>query len=311
MLQFLYRWTPFIPKFFSIPKCINRQFSDSAFLRLIQFWQEHEGEFKFTPNGYATLKELNTSCKIAEARTHFIYYFRTRNKYEFSNENGQVYMKIDGFTFLLNFPHGIFELLEIFQDNCYEAFDVKNKTVVDIGAFIGDTAIYFAGKGAKKIIAYEPNPPIYEIAKKNIQLNKLTNKIQIRQQAVTNKHGTRNFMVIPTHPGASTIHFKREGAKKEITVNTIPLSAITQELGHIDLLKLDCEGAEYEILPTAYTEGALNNIDKIAMEIHGPAEPILDILHKAKFKVTKKQKNLESPVHSHLTYLFAQKTRGA
>jgi len=307
LLQGLYRWTPYIPKLFGFSYWISGRFLDSTFFRLIQFWQEHDGEFKFTADGYTVLKELNIGCKIDEACYYFNQFFRARDKYRFYSKNGQVFMEIGGFTFLLNFPHGIFQLLEIFQDNCYELFDVKDKVVVDIGAYIGDSAIYFAGKGAKKTIAYEPNPHIFEIAKKNVRLNKLTHKIQVRQEAVANEFGVRDFMFNTANPGSSSIHFKQEDAVK-FQVNTVPLSSITQELGHVDLLKLDCEGAEYEILPAAYAEGALNNIDKIVMEVHGSSEPILDILHRAKFKVTKNQKTWVPPsLRNRLSYLFVEK----
>jgi len=47
--------------------------------------------------------------------------------------------------------------------------DVKNKSVVDIGAFVGDTAIYFAIKGAEKVIAIEPHPGAYEELAENIE----------------------------------------------------------------------------------------------------------------------------------------------
>jgi len=307
LLQGLYKWTPYIPNLFNFSKRISRHLFDSKFLTLIQYWQEHEGEFKFTADGYAVLKELNISCKIDESIPFFNLFFETRDNYKFFNKNGQIHMEIGGFTFLLDFPYGIFELLEVFQDKCYELFDVKDKVVVDIGAFIGDSAIYFAGKGAKKIVAYEPNPHIFEIAKKNVQLNNLTNKIQVRQKAVSNEFGVRDFMFITAHPGSSSIHSKLEDAVK-FQVNTVPFSSITQELRHIDLLKLDCEGAEYEILPAAYREGALRNVDKIVMEVHGPVEPIIDVLHRAEFKVTKNQKTAFSPIfNTYMNFVSAEK----
>jgi FkbM family methyltransferase len=307
LLQGLYKWTPYIPNLFNFSKRISGHLFDSKFLTLIQYWQEHEGEFEFTADGHAVLKELNITCKIDESIPFFNLFFKTRDKYNFFSKNGQVYMEIGGFTFLLNFPHGICELLEVFQDKCYEIFDIKNKVVVDIGAFIGDSAIYFAGKGAKKIVAYEPNPHIFEIAKKNVQLNNLTNKIQVRQKAVSNKMGVRTFMFNTVYPSGSSMHFKLEDTIK-FQVNTIPFSSITQELGHIGLLKLDCEGAEYEILPAAYKEGALRNVDKIVMEVHGPVEPIIDVLHRAEFKVTKNQKTAFSPIfNTYMNFISAEK----
>ena len=58
------------------------------------------------------------------------------------------------------------------NDGTYENLPLKNKTIIDIGACTGDTSIYFALKGAKKIIAVEPFPNNFEILKKNIQENK-------------------------------------------------------------------------------------------------------------------------------------------
>ena len=47
----------------------------------------------------------------------------------------------------------------------------------DVGANIGDSSIYFALKGAKKVIALEPLPANYEMAVKNIELNNFKNII--------------------------------------------------------------------------------------------------------------------------------------
>jgi len=71
------------------------------------------------------------------------------------------------------------EIIETFEDEAYGYVDVKNKSIVDIGAFVGDTAIYFAIKGAKKVIAIEPHPGAYEelVENKNIRINDLEGKI--------------------------------------------------------------------------------------------------------------------------------------
>ena len=48
------------------------------------------------------------------------------------------------------------DLANIFVKNDYDFLKVEDKIIVDIGANIGDTAIYFAVKGAKKVIGLEP-----------------------------------------------------------------------------------------------------------------------------------------------------------
>ena len=62
-----------------------------------------------------------------------------------------------------------YEIIETFENEAYGYVDVKNKSVVDVGAFVGDTAIYLAIKGAKKVIVIEPHPGAYEELVENIR----------------------------------------------------------------------------------------------------------------------------------------------
>ena len=51
-------------------------------------------------------------------------------------------------------------LIEVFGEKIYDPFfknvDFSNRIVVDVGAAFGDTPVFFALRGAKKIIAIEP-----------------------------------------------------------------------------------------------------------------------------------------------------------
>jgi FkbM family methyltransferase len=283
----LYNLTPLMSRLFGFLGRIHNRFSDNfRFLKLIMFWHEHPDEFKFTNKGQAIVKDLAFAFKVKDISLEALeLYFQTRSKYSFHNENGDIFMKIGKLEFLLPFPYGIFELCEIFQENCYELFDVKGRVVVDVGAFIGGSAIYFASKGAKKIVAFEPNPDVAEIARRNVMLNGLEDRIRVRTKAVAAKPGKRPFFFKSFHPGASS--FRAEVGAKQLQVDTVSLSNIIHELGHVGLLKMDCEGAEYEILPAAYAEGALRDIDNMALEVHGSSEPIINILSQAGFDIVK------------------------
>ena len=52
---------------------------------------------------------------------------------------------------------------------------IKGKIVLDIGGYIGDTAVYFSKLGASMVYVYEPHPVLYQILTKNIELNNLKN----------------------------------------------------------------------------------------------------------------------------------------
>jgi ribosomal protein L11 methylase PrmA len=75
----------------------------------------------------------------------------------------------------LQFYNGISngDLFNIFYEKDYDFLPVKNRVVIDIGANIADSSIYFATTGAKKVIALEPFPKNFVVAQKNITLNGL------------------------------------------------------------------------------------------------------------------------------------------
>lgn len=62
---------------------------------------------------------------------------------------------------------------EIFIDEVYKGLDVAGRQVVDAGASIGDTAIYFMLNGARAVYSFEPVKARYELALKNIKQNSI------------------------------------------------------------------------------------------------------------------------------------------
>jgi Predicted methyltransferase len=87
----------------------------------------------------------------------------------------------------VKFKHIHSEIIGTLEDEEYGYVDVKSKSVVDIGAFVGDTAVYFAIKGAKKVIAIEPHTGAYEELVENIRINGLEGKIVPLNIAVGDK----------------------------------------------------------------------------------------------------------------------------
>ena len=79
---------------------------------------------------------------------------------------------IDDMKFIGGISNG--DLLAIFVEKEYDILSVKDKIVVDIGANIGDSSIYFVKRGARKVYAIEPNQELYQLAKKNISLNSMS-----------------------------------------------------------------------------------------------------------------------------------------
>lgn len=149
-----------------------------------------------------------------------------------------------------------------------EGFEIKKgETVVDIGAHIGVFSI-FASRNAQKVYAFEPVLENFELLKSNIEINNLENIIVPINKAVSGKTEEREIFFDNDNFGGHSFYssLKRSGEKK---VSAVSLEDFIKEnkIEKIDFLKIDCEGAEYDILFNCPVE-ILQRIEKISMEYH-------------------------------------------
>ena len=175
----------------------------------------------------------------------------------------------------------LYTTYDLFVLNTYALPSIKGKEVLDIGANIGDSAIYFATKGAKHIYAFEPYPHTFAMAKKNIKLNKLEGKITLFNEAIEKSNNKITLTTKRIHTGGLPIkNFKRG---KSIQVND--LNRITKRLGlHNAILKIDTEGGEYNTIIYA-PDSVLRLFSEIIMEYHYGYKNLKKRLLKAGFKV--------------------------
>lgn len=184
---------------------------------------------------------------------------------------GKDLYKIDQFTFHLR-PNTIDFMIawEVFKVKEYETSDIyvkESDIIVEIGGHIGLYSCYAAKKASRgKVYVYEPNPQNFQILEENIKLNGFTNIISFNL-AITSKNGEIDFNLSPTNTGGHSIF--QVDSKKTFKVKTITLEDIFSQnkLDHIDLLKVDAEGAEYEIILAA-SDKILNKVKTIAIEYH-------------------------------------------
>ncbi|MGC2427065.1 MAG: FkbM family methyltransferase [Nitrososphaeraceae archaeon] len=168
--------------------------------------------------------------------------------------------------------------MTIREDEIIEHFHTKTgHVIVDIGAHIGRYSIISSKRvGSRgKVIAIEAHPHNFEILKRNIKLNKLTNVIALNS-AVYSKE-TKIKLYTPGQQLGHTIYntILSDRAKKEdrfVEINSNTLDNLLQQNGinHADInwIKIDVEGAEFEVL-----KGATNVLSKskdiaLLIEVH-------------------------------------------
>ena len=159
----------------------------------------------------------------------------------------------------------VMEIPEIYRD-----LDPRNKRVMDIGAFIGETSVYFASSGASEVHAFEPI--YYELVELNARANGFEKTIRVYPYGVY--YERRKICVLPELGKTGRL----PGPK---CFDTIPLEEAIKHISP-DIVKMDCEGCEISILFTKCS--TLRLVREWIIEIHGCWFPIIDKLQGCGFK---------------------------
>ena len=173
-----------------------------------------------------------------------------------------------------------FKIMTIHEDDIIKRFTPKEgDIVIDIGAHIGLYTIISSKRvGANgKVVAIEAHPGNFEMLNSNIKLNQLTNVIPLNY-AVHSKE-TKVKLYLPSGESGFTKYntimpnwINAQEKFVEVNANTLDyllqFNEIRQE--EVNWIKIDVEGAEFEVL-----KGATNVLSKskdiaILMELHGP-----------------------------------------
>ncbi|MBS0623580.1 MAG: FkbM family methyltransferase [Verrucomicrobia bacterium] len=162
----------------------------------------------------------------------------------------------------LDHIHGLYEYLKGSFESLY-ACSCKNKTVLDIGGYIGDSARYFLRQGAHKVIIYEPVPKNVVCMQHN--LKDYQSQIEIIAKAVADQDGE---ITIPSNYPPGHIGFGNTTGRYSLQVQTETFTSILQHT-QVDLAKIDCEGYEKHLLDVP--NDLLRKIPYWIIEIHHPS----------------------------------------
>jgi FkbM family methyltransferase len=187
------------------------------------------------------------------------------------------------------------------EDDIIEKFQPKGEgIVVDVGAHYGRyTLIATKRIGPKgKVISIEADPQNFDMLRKNVQLNELSEENVITLNCAASSNKSKVKLSIPEKKSGHTIYSSiipgRSPSEKFIEINANNLDNLLTEneisLEQVNWIKIDVEGAEFEVL-----KGATNILSKskdisLLIEIHNIDDgktlydPIMNLLNNYNFK---------------------------
>jgi len=159
------------------------------------------------------------------------------------------------------FPIGVFTKGE------YEISEVlsglRGREVVDVGANVGDSALYFVLNGAKKVIAVEPLPNVARCAEENVRLSSATDKVRVLNAALS----SGPVSVPCDYDLSSSGGFSTLSSSGPCKVPGVSLDDLLSMVEDPYLLKMDCEGCEAQVILGPERE-RLRAFEHIILETH-------------------------------------------
>lgn len=151
------------------------------------------------------------------------------------------------------------DVLNVMLDDEYgiEKIPENITTIVDVGANIGIFSLWaWAHFPNARVHAYEPNPKIIPYAKSNL----LHAEVEFFCEGV----GSRSYVATLVESKQSRMVQTLASATGNIPITS--LATVVERIGgRVDLLKIDCEGAEWDIFLDLES---LKRVGRIRMEYH-------------------------------------------
>ena len=232
---------------------------------------------EMTPREYFTLKY---------AVLHGFSVSKDGDEWELSKGDIRFRMTKEDFSYVL-FNDGIL--------SHYQPIDFKGKTVLDVGGYIGDTAVLFHHLGAEKIVIYEPVEEHLPLIRKNIELNRINAEVKNLGVGIS-----KGSLEVPY--SKLGLRFGRERADdpgmKTKTIILEDIKTVIRE-SDADIAKFNCETCEKAIL--SLDDAIIQEIPLYVVETHGDDidMQLLEKFLKAGYKIVKTTKTeAHHPLHT-------------
>jgi FkbM family methyltransferase len=210
---------------------------------------------------------LRLSCDVVRARLMRLFPTRRQNLLRTANLRGGVQLH-----YRLN-RADLWTIHEVWVEQEYRVSQLcKPRVVVDLGANIGLTSLWFANLFDAVVIAVEPSEANAAVARKNLE--RFGSKATVVQAAVGAAVGTGTFLPGPASTCGrmdfhNTLSNSEQISERAVEVPIIDMASVLRLIpsdSSIDLLKIDIEGGEEELLRGDVSW--LDRVNAILIEFH-------------------------------------------
>lgn len=183
-------------------------------------------------------------------------------------------------------------LNEIFVSDDYDFSSSAKAIVIDIGANVGITSLFFSRLDyVDKIYAFEPVNDTYEQAQYNFSLNEKIHKVEWIKNIGLGKNSRKEVFLFDKYckgntgvRGTSSPSYANNNNNNNAKEREVLIEDATLEIGKIVreaknrkvIVKMDCEGGEYEILENLQASGMIKQIDVLLLEWHDKGSKIIE-----------------------------------
>jgi FkbM family methyltransferase len=174
----------------------------------------------------------------------------------------------------------------------------EGDTVIDIGAHIGRYTITSSQQvgNTGKVVAIEADPDNFQLLKRNIVLNNLTNVLPLNYAVFSTRTRMKLYEQSASAKYNSLMLTRAAKTKNYVEVNADTLDSILKlnEVNQVNWIKIDVEGAEFEVLKGSTKTLSSENVS-LLIEIHNIADPshydnIVDFLKYHNYEITFEQR---------------------
>lgn len=165
---------------------------------------------------------------------------------------------------------------EVFVDEVYKESKkyINNGIVLDVGALAGEYSFYIKDL-AKQVYAVEPDPNAFKELACNIK-EEATNNLKAFSLALSDHDGEEELW-LNTRGGSTLLSGPWETSVK-VKTQTLTSFLKDNKINHVDVMKIDIEGAEYRV----FEDEAITKVDCIIGEHEG-----YQLLENKGFKIRK------------------------